>query len=118
MTWLARNAASIEAVAATVTALVAVGAMAGVFLQLNEADRMQREQSASEAYRANLALAATLPNFAQPLGVCDLLRPDTAYSLPSSQHKCVQRQPTLNLLENLRQNLNEMWQTAPLKSFR
>ena len=42
MTWLARNAASIEAVAATVTALVAVGAMAGVFLQLNEADRMQR----------------------------------------------------------------------------
>ena len=78
MTWLERNAASIEAVAATVTALVAVGALAGVFIQLNEADRMQREQSAREAYRAHLALAATLPNFAQPEDVCDLLRADNA----------------------------------------
>lgn len=66
MSWLSRNAPSIEAMAAVVTALVAAAALVGVTVQLDEADRLQKEQSAREAYRAHLALAATLPQFALP----------------------------------------------------
>lgn len=78
MTWLARNAPSIEAVAATVTALVAVAALIGVKFQLDEADRLQKAQSAREAYRAHLALAATLPQFAQPADACELIHSNQA----------------------------------------
>ncbi len=73
MSWLSRNAEAIEACAAAVTALVAVAALIGVKIQLDEADRVQREQSAREAFRAHLALAATQPAFAEPEDGCALL---------------------------------------------
>lgn len=80
MSWLSRNASSIEAAAALCTALVAVAALIGVKVQLDEADRMQKEQSAREAYRSHLALAATLPGFAEPGDACALLASDQAGS--------------------------------------
>ena len=55
------------------TALVAVAALIGVKIQLDETDRLQREQSAREAYRAHLALAATQPDFAEPEDGCALI---------------------------------------------
>ena len=76
MTWLSRNAPAVEAGAALVTALVAVAALIGVKIQLDEADRLQRAQSAREAYRAHLALAATLPDFARPRDGCGLIVSD------------------------------------------
>lgn len=73
MNWLARNAGAIEAVAATVTALVAVVAIVGIKFQLDAADRLARTQSARDAYRGHLSLASTLPQFAAPTDVCILL---------------------------------------------
>jgi hypothetical protein len=78
MNWLSRHSTSVEAVAASVTALVAVAALIGVKFQLDEADRLQKAQSAREAYRAHLALAATLPQFAQPEDACQLIQADQA----------------------------------------
>lgn len=76
MTWFSRHASAIEALAATVTALVAVGALIGVKLQIDETDRIQQAQSARESFRAHLALAATLPQFAEPADACALLTSD------------------------------------------
>jgi len=78
MSWLSRNAEQIEAVAATVTALVAVAALVGVKLQIDEAERLQQDQSARDAYRAHLALAATLPQFNDPGATCGVLASDQA----------------------------------------
>jgi hypothetical protein len=78
MSWLSRHAPSVEAVAATMTALVAVAALIGVKFQLDEADRLQKAQSAREAYRSHLALAATLPQLAQPNDACQLIQSDQA----------------------------------------
>ena len=78
MSWMSRQAPSIEAAAAVVTAFVAVAALIGVKVQLDEADRLQKAQSAREAYRAHLALAATLPQFAQPADTCQLLHSEQA----------------------------------------
>lgn len=78
MSWISRHAPALEALAAVVTALVAVAALIGVKIQLDEADRIQRAQSAREAYRAHLALAATLPQFAGPSDVCRVLESDQA----------------------------------------
>lgn len=76
MSWLSRHAETIEAAAATLTALVAVAALIGVKFQLDETERLQKAQSARETYRAHLALAATLPNFAQPTDTCQLIQSD------------------------------------------
>lgn len=76
MTWIARHTSTIEAVAAAVTALVAIAALVGITVQLDEADRVQKEQSARDAYRAHLALAASLPKFSRPQDVCFLLNSD------------------------------------------
>lgn len=78
MRWLSRNAESVEAGAAVITALVAVAALVGVKFQLDEADRIQKTQSAREAYRAHLTLAATLPQFSQPTDACGLMASDKA----------------------------------------
>jgi hypothetical protein len=72
MTWLSRNAAAIEAVAASVTALTAVLAVVGVVVQLRATDATSRAQSAREAYAAHLALAVTNPDFAAPADACAL----------------------------------------------
>lgn len=76
MSWLSRNAPSVEACAALVTACVAVAALIGVKVQLDETDRLQMAQSAREAFRAHLALAATLPQFARPENSCALMTSD------------------------------------------
>lgn len=76
MTWLRRNAESIEAIAASITACVAIAAFSGVFLQLQEADRIQKNTAAREAYRGHLALATTQPAFAAPADSCTTLNSD------------------------------------------
>ncbi|MGB3317334.1 MAG: hypothetical protein WBB85_23365 [Albidovulum sp.] len=76
MSWLSRNAPAFEAVAATVTALVALAALVGVKIQLDEADRLQRLQSARDSYRAHLALAVEHPAFARPADACTLTASD------------------------------------------
>ncbi|MFS4580062.1 hypothetical protein [Phaeobacter sp. C3_T13_0] len=73
VTWLSRNASPIEAIAACITAVVAVGALIGVTIQLDEADRLQREQSAREAYRGHLVLAVASPQFSRPMDGCQLI---------------------------------------------
>ena len=76
MSWLSRHAPAIEAGAAVITAAVAVAALIGVKVQLDETDRLQKEQSAREAYRAHLAIAATLPAYARPQDGCALVQSD------------------------------------------
>lgn len=73
MSWLSRHSSAIQTVSAAATALIAVAALVGVKLQLDGADRVQREQSAREAYRSHLALATGLPAFAAPLDGCALI---------------------------------------------
>lgn len=73
MSWFGKNAASIEAIAATITAMVAVAALVGVKFQLDEADLLQQSAAARDAYRGHLALAVTYPEFAQPNDSCALL---------------------------------------------
>jgi hypothetical protein len=73
MSWWSRNAGSIEAGAATVTALVAVAALVGIKFQLDATDQLQQGQSARDAYRAHLSLASTLPQFARPEDACSLM---------------------------------------------
>ncbi|MGR3501317.1 hypothetical protein [Pseudaestuariivita sp.] len=72
MSWLARNAKSVEAVAAAVTACVAVAALVGVKLQLDAADALARAQDARTAFRAHLSLAVAHPQYAAP-DTCALL---------------------------------------------
>lgn len=80
MSWLGRNANAIEALAATVTALVAVAALIGVKFQLDETGRLQTAAAARDAYRGHLALAVTQPTFAAPQDTCALLQGETATS--------------------------------------
>ncbi|MEM7379084.1 MAG: hypothetical protein AAF460_16480 [Pseudomonadota bacterium] len=77
MSGWARHAAAIEAVAAAVTAAVAVAALVGVKLQLDANDTVQREQSARDAFRAHLVLAVEQPMFARPTDACVLIASDS-----------------------------------------
>lgn len=79
MSWLNRHAHPIEAIAATVTALVAVAALIGVNGQLEAADQIQRATTARDAYRNHLALAVAHPEFAQPKA-CAPLKTENAIS--------------------------------------
>lgn len=74
MGWLKRNAESIEAVAASVTALVTLGALIGITIQLEANDLVSRQQSARESYRNHLSLATSHPEFARPSDTCALLQ--------------------------------------------
>lgn len=77
MSWLDRHATAIGAASALITALVAVGALIGVSVQLSEADRVAKEATAREAYRNHLALAVATPAFAAPTDACAILASDT-----------------------------------------
>ena len=80
MGWFARHASAIEAAATLVMALVAIAALAGVKLQIDANDRIQREQSAREIYRDFLALTVANPDLAHPDACRGLLGPpDPAY---------------------------------------
>lgn len=83
MNWLSRHAEPIEALAAVITALVAVAALIGIKYQLDAADDLQRAQSAREAYRAHLAMASTLPEFSKPQDTCSLLEGKKSISYTS-----------------------------------
>lgn len=74
MEWWSKHAESIEAVAAIVTACVAIAALIGAKIQLDHNDLIQRQQSARDAYRAHLALAASQPQFTRPADACTLLQ--------------------------------------------
>ena len=72
MTRIKEHAPALEAIAAMITALVAVIALFGVKWQLDANAALQAEQSARDIYRAHLALSITHPEFAEP-DVCTLL---------------------------------------------
>ncbi|SHE77279.1 hypothetical protein SAMN05444273_102531 [Litoreibacter ascidiaceicola] len=78
MSWFKRNAEGIEAGAAIVTACVAVIALIGVKVQLDEADRIAAATSAREAYRSHLTLSVSHPDFAAPVDACALMEGNTA----------------------------------------
>jgi hypothetical protein len=63
---LNRNSGAIQALAALLTVLLAAGALLGVKLQIDSADRIQREQSARDIYREYLNLAVNKPEFSSP----------------------------------------------------
>ncbi|MEJ6479072.1 MAG: hypothetical protein QNL92_10370 [Octadecabacter sp.] len=73
MGWLGKHAPSIEAIAAALTAIVAVAALIGIKVQLDSADRLQLEAAARESYRGHLALAVANPAFAAPDDGCEML---------------------------------------------
>ena len=83
MSWLKSNAESVEAMAACVTALVAVAALVGVKFQLDENERIQRATTAREAYLGHLNLATSKPELAAPQDVCGLLSSDNSASYTS-----------------------------------
>lgn len=66
MNWLYRNSNTLQALAALVTAAVAVVALIGVKLQVDASYRVQREQSAKEIYRELLNISIANPEFASP----------------------------------------------------
>ena len=72
MNWLSRHSGSIEALAAVVTAFVAIAALIGVKVQLDAADAVQRAQSARDSYRSHLALSVAHPEYASPSEACTL----------------------------------------------
>lgn len=73
MSWLRRNASNIQSLSAVMAGLAAVGALAGLSLQLEAVDNRSRDQSARAAYRAHLTLAVAHPSYASPDDTCDLL---------------------------------------------
>ena len=72
MKWLSKNANSVEALASVATAIVAIAALIGIKYQLEAADRIQKAQTAREAYRSHLALSVANPSFAMPDDACKL----------------------------------------------
>lgn len=64
--WLGKNHQSIQASAAIVAAVLAIGTIAGVKWQMDAAARLQKEQSARDIYREYLNISITKPEFAQP----------------------------------------------------
>lgn len=79
--WVKSNAEPLEAVGTLLTALVAVVALLGVKWQLDENDRLQREQGARETYREFLKLGMERPDLATG-DICRISDPDrqTAYA--------------------------------------
>lgn len=60
------NAPAIQALAAVLTVLLAIGALAGVKLQIDASARLQREQSARDIYREFLNLSIGRPDLSEP----------------------------------------------------
>ena len=66
LSFLNRNSGAIQALGAILTVILAAGALIGVKLQIDAADRIQRTQSARDIYREFLNLSVTNPKFSQP----------------------------------------------------
>lgn len=100
MNWWSRNAGAIEALAATITAIVAVIALVGVKYQLDAADDLQRSQSARDAYRSHLALASTQSEFAKPSDACVLISgPDAGAYMAFVDHLLYSAEQMLDVEE-------------------
>jgi hypothetical protein len=72
--WFTRHSAAIQAAAAVGTLFLAGAALVGVKIQVDAADRTQREQSAREIYREFLNLSITQPALARP-NYCAIVEP-------------------------------------------
>lgn len=66
LAWFNRNGDGLQAIAGLLTVAVALLAIGGVWWQVGETGRQQREQSARDIYREFLALSVANPAFAQP----------------------------------------------------
>ncbi len=66
MKWLARHAAPLEALAALITACVALAALIAIPWQIRATANLQAEQSARDIYREFVALSVQKPQFAEP----------------------------------------------------
>lgn len=66
MNWLERHSKAIQALAAIITAALAMLALGGVKLQVDASYRVQREQSAKEIYRELLNISIANPDYATP----------------------------------------------------
>lgn len=66
MNWLEKHSKAIQALAAIITAAVAVLALVSVKLQVDASYRVQREQSAKEIDRELLNISIANPDYATP----------------------------------------------------
>ena len=66
MNWLTRYAAPLEALAALITAGVALAALIAIPWQIRATGQLQAEQSARDIYREFVALSVQKPQFAEP----------------------------------------------------
>ncbi len=66
MQWLNRNGNAVQAMAGTLTALIAIAALIGVKVQIDANERAQREQSARDIYREFLNLSISQSKFSAP----------------------------------------------------
>jgi hypothetical protein len=64
--WLDTHAGAVQGLAGILTVLLALGALAGVKLQIDASARIQREQSARDIYREYLNLSISRPEFSDP----------------------------------------------------
>jgi hypothetical protein len=64
--WLGTNHQSIQALAAILAGILAVGTVIGVKWQIDAAARLQKEQSARDIYREYLNISMAKPEFADP----------------------------------------------------
>lgn len=64
--WLGSNHQSIQALAAILAGLLAVGTVIGVKWQIDASARLQKEQSARDIYREYLNISMSRPEFAAP----------------------------------------------------
>ncbi len=64
--WLGTNHQSIQALAAILAGILAVGTVIGVKWQIDASARLQKEQSARDIYREYLNISMSRPEFAAP----------------------------------------------------
>ena len=73
--WFHRNAEPLQAVGGFLTAALALGALVVIPWQINQADRIQREQAARDIYREFLNISVQNPKLANA-DWCALADPD------------------------------------------
>ena len=66
LAWFERNNKAVTAISGVLTAILALGAIVGVKVQIDGTARIQREQSARDIYREFLSLSVQKPEFAVP----------------------------------------------------
>ena len=64
--WLGTNHQSIQALAAILAGILAVGTVIGVKWQIDASARLQKEQSARDIYREYLNISMSKPEFSAP----------------------------------------------------